>query len=250
MISSPIQPLVRLVSFFVLTAVLAFAPAQAATLYDNVTNFTGFGLSNGGAGATGAFFTTRIVADNLTLAAGSAGQTISGFSFTATNFNTVGVSARPHVIFYAVDGSGNPGVRLTDFTFGAFSFSASSGAILTFNPGTPLFTVPATGSLWAGVYFDNSGTTATEAQLNSLGQALYNPPTIGSSSATYFTSTGVGSNANNPAGSIISPASGLGNFGWRLFSPNVPDAGSTLIMLMLGVSGLLCAQRRLSRSRQ
>lgn len=237
-----------------MVAIITTVPAQADQQYSNVTTFGGQGYAPGGATSNGSFFITSMVADDLTLAAGSAGQAVTGFTFSVANFNGSAVSARPSVFFYADNGSsGAPGTLLASFTLNATSFTANSVALFTDNPGSPLFLAPSSGRMWAGVVFDNSGTAASGTQLNNLGQGIFNPPTIGSSADIFFQTTPSGSfPGNNPPGGFGSfggnpPA----NFGWRIFGDvaATPEGGSTVLFLMLGLSGLVLAQRRMRSAR-
>jgi hypothetical protein len=198
-----------------------YAPQATAplALYSNITTFTGQGLANGGAAAdpaNAANTITTLVADDLTLARSA---TVSGFSFSVANFNTTAVSARPLIRFYRANGAnGGPGTFLAGFNFNPISFSAGSVGIFNFNQ----FGIFAGfGTVWAGITFDNNGgaTGATAAQLNNLGQGIYNPPTVGSSADLYFRTTSNGSfAASNPAGTLLTfnnPAAPA-NFGWEL----------------------------------
>ncbi|MDQ6860040.1 MAG: hypothetical protein M3032_02645 [Verrucomicrobiota bacterium] len=238
-----------------LLSIVAVLPASAqVTAYSNITTFSGFGLTNGGAASNGSFFATTMVADDLNLIAGAAGQSVTGFRFSVANFNSTAVSARPTINFYAINGAGGgPGTLLASLTFNAISFTAGSVATFTFNQAN-LFTIPANGSIWAGIFFDNSGTTATATQLNNLGQGIYNPPTVGSSADLFFQGTTAGPSGSNPAGTFSNfGGNPQANFGWQvnvaaLTPAAVPDTGSTMLMLMLGGGGLVLLQRRMQRS--
>jgi hypothetical protein len=108
--------------------------------------------------------------------------------------------------------------------------------LFTFNGGS--FVVPAGGTFFAGVYFDdNGGTTgATAAQLNLLGQGVFAPPTVGSSQDSFFQTTGAGGGAN-PAGSFANfGGNPTADFGWA-FSGTLatPEPGTGLLLLLAGV---------------
>src|SRR5690349_20667439 len=84
--------------------VLAGAPAAPAqvVVYDNTTNFTPPIpiLLNGGATLQGGNTITTLVADDITPAAGSAGQSVSSFGFIVVNNNSTAVTVRPLARFY------------------------------------------------------------------------------------------------------------------------------------------------------
>jgi hypothetical protein len=103
------------------------------------------------------------------------------------------------------------------------------------------------GTFWIGLTFDNnSGATgATDVQLNNLGMALFNPPTIGTSADTAFETTGAGDFlVNNPAGSTFNfggnPAA---NFFFGMSVATVPEP-STFALAGLGTAALLILRRR------
>jgi hypothetical protein len=239
--------------FVPLSCLLFAASAQATVIYSDVTTFTGFGYADGGATVIAGDDTTTMVADDITVAPGFAGAAVTGFSFTVANFNGTGVSARPLVRFYDDDGAGGtPGTLLAAFNFNPLAFAAGSVATFTFNPGSNLFIVPASGTFWAGITFDdnNGGTGATAVQLNNLGQGIFSPPTIGSSQDSFFQTTSAGSFASsNPAGSFASfSGSPVADFGWSFTSP-VPEPGTGLLSFLAGIPLAFAIRRRNLRSR-
>src|SRR4051794_7331196 len=188
------------------------------TFYSNITNFSGsaFAAQASGVGGSGALI-TPLIADDLNLIAAGAGASITRFQFTVANLNSVATNARPIVNFYANNGAGSgPGTLVASFTFNVITFNAATVAIFTFAPGGTLFTVPANAALWAGIMFDNGGgATATQAQLNNLGQGIFDPPTIGSSADLFFRSTANGPTGSNPAGTFNNfGGNPRANFGW------------------------------------
>lgn len=217
---------------------------------------------------------TTMVADDITPAAGFAGQSVTGFTFSVANFNAAAVSAAPTVYFYSSSGSGGgPGTLLGGINFNTILFASSSVNTFTYNPGTALFSLPAAGGFfWAGMSFSDGATgTATPAQLNNLGQGIFNPPTVGSSQDAFFQSTAPAAVVNNPAGSFFNfggtPAA---NFGWQFLAGTntvysntttftgqgyrnggavapVPETSTTVslgLLLALGMGGLLVASKR------
>ncbi len=191
--------------------------------YSNVTTYGGNIFSNGGAAVVGSNTITRLVADQLTLV-GTPPFTIGSFQFSVSNTNPTAVTARARVRFYEDNGGGAPGTFIAGYTLPARSYAANVAQIYNSGPVTP-FVIPGQ-TVWAGITFDNAdGTTgATAAQLNNLGQAVFNPIDRGSSTDLYFiTSTAGEFGASNPAGSTANfggtpPA----NFAWELI------AGSTM----------------------
>jgi hypothetical protein len=235
--------------------VLAGAPAAPAqvVVYDNTTNFTPPIpiLLNGGATLQGGNTITTLVADDITPAAGSAGQSVSSFGFIVVNNNSTAVTVRPLARFYGSDGTGGgPGTLLGAFTFAPITFTAASATQITFPAITPgQFVLPA-GVFWAGLTFDdNNGTTgATAAQLNNFGEAFFNPPTVGSSQDLIFETSSAGSFASsNPAGTTGNfGGSPVANLGWQFTVTPVPEPGS---LALGGAAAGLALLRRRRRSR-
>ena len=239
-----------------LTTLAAHPAAAQTTVYSNTTNFLASGYAAGG--ATSAAGATDIVADDLNLLPGSAGLTVSGFTFSMANFNTATAAAAPTVFFYSSSATtGGPGTLLAAFAFNPISLASSSVNIFNFNPtGTGLFTLP-TGTLWAGMSFSNGNSgTATVAQLNKFGQGLFDAPTVGSSSDAFFQSTNPATITGNPAGGFFNfGGSPVANFGWsiRTTPAPVPEASTTVslgLLLALGMGGLLIASKRKKTSIQ
>jgi hypothetical protein len=196
-------------------------PARSdVVLYSNVTNFTGFGVTNGGAANVGGNNITTLLADDITPGPGLDGGTVDAVTFSIANFDTSDVTARARVRFYAADGTGGgPGTLITGFTFNPISFAAGTVGLFTFsNGGLPLFSIPK-GTFWAGLTFDdNGGTTgATLSQLNNLGEGIFDPPTVGSSTDSFFATNNAGSFfGNNPAGGFFNfGGNPHANFGWE-----------------------------------
>lgn len=210
--------------------------AEASAWYSNINGFTGQGFANGGAALQGTNTITRLVMDDITPVGGG---TVNFIRFTVANFNTAAVSVRARIRFWD-DAAGLPGTQNpAGFSFNPINF-APGVTILTGTLGNAL-TIP-NAKFWAGITFDNNsgGTGATLAQMNNIGQGLFNPPAIGSSGDVAFLTTAAGSFfiVNNPAGSTFNfggtpPA----NFGWEF----VPAPGS---LALLGLGGLFASRRR------
>jgi hypothetical protein len=225
--------------------------AHAQTIgYNNVVTFLGQGFANGGSANQAGNTITRLVADDITLGTITTSNVL-GFQFTVANFNAVNVTARPRIRFYDDNGTGGgPGTLLSGFTFNAITFTA--GNVATFNVAAGSITPFTTdGTFWAGITFDdNTGATgATQAQLDLLGQGLFDPPTVGSSVDAFFQTTAAGSFfASNPTGSFFNfGGNPIANFGWQFTVTQVPEPG---VATLLGVAafGAVAIRRRPKRT--
>jgi hypothetical protein len=193
----------------------AFDPTA---VYANATGFTGYIIFNGGQ-VNGI---TRLVADNLSLV-GTPPHNIGRIFYVFCNGNPGTVSLRPKIRYY-LDSGGTPGTFLAGFNFPAASVPTSSCApFISRRPLAQQFTVTSN-AMWAAMTFDNaSGATATNAQMDLIGMAFYNPPDLGSSNDNFFLSSGTPGefNANSPTGGITSfvsspPPDPPDNFGFEL----------------------------------
>jgi PEP-CTERM motif len=223
---------------------LASASAQELFIYNNTLSNTGSFFPNGGAALVGANTITRLVADDLTPIGGYAGMPIDNLYFSVVNANAGAVSARPRLRMWDNTGAGGgPGAFIAGFTFNAISFTGNSASSFFFHPTG--VNVPS-GTFWIGLTFDNnSGATgATDVQLNNLGMALFNPPTVGTSADTLFETTAAGDFlVNNPAGSQFNfggnPAANA-FFGVTVLVPEP----SSMALAGLGAAGLVMFRRR------
>lgn len=185
------------------------------TIYANLSFEAGAVVSNGG--ASSATQGTRILADDINFA-GTAPFKINQVSFSVTNSDAVSFTARPRIRFWKNDGTaGGPGTLVAAYSFSVVPFAPLSATTLSASLGSG-FTFP-DNAAWVGIFFDApAGATASVDNLNNLGQAAYDPPTMGTSADQYFLSTNAGSATNNPNGSI--QGFGVGgppvsaNFGW------------------------------------
>jgi hypothetical protein len=241
--------------FLPLGCLLFAVSAQATVIYSDTTTFTGSGFADGGATVIAGNDITKMIADDITVAPGFAGATVSSFTFSVANFNTSAVTAKPLVRFYSNDGtSGGPGTLLGAIGFTPISFSAGTVGLFTFT-GSNLFTVPTSGTFWAGITFDdNTGTTgATAAQLNNLGQGLFNPPTVGSSQDSFFVTTSAGDfSASNPAGVFdFFGGNPVANFGWSFSgAAATPEPGTGMLSFLAAIplaAGFIRQRRRRSK---
>lgn len=207
-----------------------FVPAVLVSDYANVTNFLGQGFVNGGAALQGANTITRLVADDCTPTGANAGLSVTQLKFSIANFNGATVTVRPRVRFWFADGvAGAPGTYYNLPASVGFSFNplaiAPGVTILTGTLGPGLFSMPGV-RFWAGLTFDdNNGTTgATAAQMNLMGQGVFDPPTAGTSTDAFFITTAAGSffAPANPAGTQQNLGGNpLANFGWE-FTVDAP----------------------------
>ena len=231
---------------------LLFATAsvsQASISYSDITTYTGSGFVNDG--ATVAAPITRLVADDINAPAGG-GLSVTQFTFSVQNFDpTATFSARPRVRFYDNDGAGGgPGTLLTGFSFNPISFAPGISLFFT-NLTAGQLVLPADGSFWVGMTFDNVGGTATVAQLNELGEGLFDPPTVGSSGDRDFVTTAAGSFlASNPAGTIRTSPFGAApnaNYGWEFQFAPVPEPSTGALVMVAGGLGILIYWQRTRR---
>jgi len=222
----------------------------AGAVYSDVTTFSGFSVSHGGAATTTAgVLGTRILMDDIQTTESDNILNTGQFSWSISNSNATAVTARMRIRFYNADGAGGgPGTA-----FGGFSFAASSlptGVSTFFTTLTAgQADLPTTaGKFWAGLFYDNSGASGTTvAQLNNLGQGLFTPPDVGSSADRDWLSTNNdagGFLTNNPTGANrVSPFAGApaANYGWE-FVP-LPEPTS-MAFVGMGLVGLVSRRRR------
>ncbi len=228
--------------------------AGQVTAYSNVTTFSGYGYAGGGATSVSGDTITTMVADDITPVAGLAGDNVVSFTFSAGSFNSTTVSARPIVSIYEADNGGAPGTLLTTIVFNPIAFASDTVGLYTATSATGFFALPS-GTFYAGLSFDNnSGATgATVAQLNNLGQGLFNPPTVGSSADSFFQAMSAGSiGTNDPSGSFyFFGGSPVANFGWAFTVATaaiVPEPSSVVLSGIAGLALTGVALRRRART--
>ncbi len=205
-------------------------------IYSNVSSFTGQAFAQGA--ASGGI--TRMVMDDITFTTNPGVSAVTTIRFSVANLNATTQSVRARVRFWNADGTSlgpglanrpgtyySPGGTAVGFSFNAFSFTPGV-TTLTGNLGAG-FTVPAgtTTTLWAGLTFDNVGTTtgATDTELSNFGQAMFNPVDLGSSTDTLFETTAAGSffPTDNPAGAGLAfGGMPVANQGWELVVTTLP----------------------------
>jgi uncharacterized protein (TIGR03437 family) len=207
---------VRRVSVLILLPLALLAQAPATLVYQNTANPTGTGYSFNGHTVLGSNLAANIDLNLLTLAAGSAGQSISALNFRAYNFDSASAEARPTFYIWAADDLGNPSTLLGSFVLPLTSFAAGVEQALSLTlPGSGII-VPANGEIWAGIGFDNDNgaSTITGTQLDGLGALTYHPATVGTDGPNaYF--MGSGASLNDPA-VIAFGTPFTANYGWTV----------------------------------
>lgn len=178
--------------------------AADTIVYTSLASQTDGFQTNGG--ATAANGSTALLADDIVFASGAANQIVNSFVIDISNSSGTANSATATVEFFATNGAnGGPGTLLGSASM-TNSF-ASSITRLTFTL-SGLFTVPANGRIWAGVYFTGLLGSSTQGGLNSLGVLDKEPATVGSSQAnTAFLSSGPAVAGSNPAGTVLTASS-------------------------------------------
>ena len=196
--------------------------------YSNVSNFLGQGLTHGGTANQGGNLITRMIMDDITPTGNNAGSDVLEVTFSVANFNATPVSVRARIRFW-FDNGGVPGAYYNlpanvGFTFNPFNFSPGV-TLLTGTLAPNLFDMPGS-PFWAGITFDNNtgGTGATLAQMDNMGQGIFDPADIGFTDDLAFQTTAAGSffPTPNPAGTLFSGAPNfVASFGWE-FSVDQP----------------------------
>lgn len=229
--------------------------ARAACLFDSASGtWNGNYTLQGPAATVGITGFTRLLASDVTIATGGLPVPITQFSFSVYNANANPVSARARIRFWLPDGTPigtpnppgtyyNDGVANIGFTFAPISFAPGIAVYLA----NAAFTWPASGTLWAGITFDdNSGLTgATLAELSNLGQGSFTGGLCANSSGDGFLTTSAGSffPVSNPAGARLPlplpPPGQLEHptLGWSF----VPEPGT----ITLAAIGMLLFRRRM-----
>jgi hypothetical protein len=233
--------------------ILLASSARADTIiYNNTTTPSGH-ILNGGATEINGDDVTAMLANEITVAAGCGGASISGFTFGVANFSGSTVTAYVLLSFYSNNGpSGGPGAFLGGYSEEITNLTTATRTTFTAS-GLTGFNVPASGTFWVGITFDdtdggrNSATGATAAQLNGLGVELTTSPvTVGSNQNYYFLSSAANPFiANNPSGSDVTPTDP--NFEISLSTP-APEPGTGMLSLLAALPvatvGLIRRRRR------
>jgi hypothetical protein len=238
----------KLTAIIVSAAILiASGHARAAIVYQNTTNPTGGSFAFNGATLTGSNLAANVDLNELTLAAGTAGEHITSLSFLAASFSTSSVEARPTMYVWAANGAGgNPGTLLGSFALPLETFAPDVQTTLSLAVPATLI-VPADMQIWAGIGFDNdNGASAiTAGELDSLGAFTYHPATVGTDGAQALFIPPPNFAVNNP-GVIAFGASFGANYGWTV-SAAVPEP-STWALMLTGFSVLGFMGYRASRN--
>lgn len=229
-----------------LLALLSLAGVAAADVaYSNLTNFSGFGADSGGASGTSG---TILVADDLHLAAGTAGERVTGFTDCTADYFFFNVSVTAHVRFYADDGfGGRPGTLLAARDFDQTLVPTSppdEPSLSSYTDPAGFFVVPTDEVVWAGIYFTSA--TASVEELNHVGQGLFYAPTIGSTEDFFFQSSAPGNfDGNDPVGGYfhVDLLSGSG-FGWAITTATPVPEPAPFAALGVGAMGMLRRRKR------
>lgn len=233
------------------TGVRTVAPGAT---YSNITNYLVAGFSPGGATGSSGLRLTRMVADDITFLDGARGNPVTALRFGVRNFNGDSFAPGVAVAVYA-DDNGAPGAKLAFFNFGTIGIPRDSMAIesWTLSSGSQ-FNVPASGKIWAGIFFYISGTAgpADTDALNQVGAPFFNPVDVGSSADRDFYSANAGGsdfntfNVNSPPGSVRNAPFGaqgsIANYGWEFMA--APEPGG---LILLGFSASALKHRRKTR---
>jgi hypothetical protein len=222
-----------------IAAILTWPPAAHGQdyAYNSLTTYLGAAALNGGTANISGNLTTRLVMQDITPDPTQVGRMMTDVRFTVSNYNSVDVTVRPRVGFWNADGpGGSPHTFISGFNYDVpTAIPANNIIILGVVPNGVL--VP-NGKFWAGLYLDdNFGTTgATITQMNMMGQGLFDPPVVGTTTQIYQSAVAgeyVGMSA--PSGTI-SGVSGY-SLGWQIETTPVPEpAGLTLLgFLLIGV---------------
>jgi len=173
------------------------------------------------AGATASPGSTTMVADDIAFS-GPPPYQIDKIRFTIANFNASARTIKTHIRLFRPNWAnlGEPGELITGWDFGAISINASTLSVIT---GTVPEFILNDDVVWAGIYFDNSGTTtSTLTQLNNFGQGIWNTVDVGSSEDLFFQSTDPGPfDTDFPAGDFWDFGQVVtANFGWEFVQDN------------------------------
>jgi hypothetical protein len=237
--------------------IAAFGPASAraglTSLYNDDTNYLGFGYIPGGATNVNGNAITSMVADGITAGPGLGGHSVDQLSFSVINFNDASIFAGAVVQIYLANGpGGGPGTLIATESQVLFLLPESLQQVTITSPN--MFTMP-TGLFWAGLSFNNLNNidpsiSPSAAQLNGLGPAVFSPPTVGSSPDYFFQSNSATSNGtNNPAGGFYTfGASTPPDFGWTFATAQSVPEPSSLVLSTIG--GLVLVGVGLTRRRR
>jgi len=203
--------------------------ASETTRYSNIDNFGGSGFSHGADTAW----------DDINLVGGP--NQLANFDFSIANFGSATLTSVDVVVSFsddaALDGP-DAGDNRLDINFGTIDLSAifTGGGLGTFSVGTlnsgdisglgAFLPEDPAGFTWMGVTFTNAVGVANA----DVGQAIFDPPTIGASGDLFFLdSFGFAGFGGDP----------VANFGNAITTVPAPSA-----FALLGLGGLVASRRR------
>jgi hypothetical protein len=234
------------------TAVIAVFGASCeanadTVVYQNTTTAVSAFVFNGAA-TVGSDLAANVDINELILAPGYGGSTVTSISFQADNFNSTAVQARPVMYVWAANGAGGtPGTLLGTFALPLEALTTGTTTLsYSIAPGSLL--VPANDIIYAGIGFDNDNgaSSISAAQLNDLGGLTYNPATIGTDGVqAYFVAPG---GAVNDPSSIAFGGANAADYGFTVTASTAPEPG-VLSLLTLSAPLLLFGIRRARSNR-
>jgi hypothetical protein len=229
---------------------MAASAAHAQTVvYNNTVNFLGEGDTNGyDTSAANTIGYTYSDMDDINVAAGFGGKSVTEFEFTVANFGSAAFTVNPTITFYNTDES-EPTSIIEALTFtGLTTPGSDSIQLYTVTTGANAFTIPASGSFWAGITF----TGASAANLAEVGQGLFGPPTVGTTADTLFSTNNADNGLDsNPAGYLYTytptpPSTQPLEYGWEFEVAAAPEPSqyAAFGLGILGIGALALKARR------
>ena len=228
----------RLLYGLLLFSATAFS-AGATVIYNNTTNYSGSVQLAGGASEIKGNDITNILSDEIFPSAAGVGTDITGFTFTLANLNSVTVTVQPVVSAWLPNGpNGGPGTLIGSLIFQATTLAADTYELYPFVSAGPLF--PAPSEFYAGISFDNENGTLpiTAAQLDNIGAPVFGPPTVGTSTDSYFQGSTAGQQDSSDPSGMLKNLGGnpMAAFGWE-FQNTTPTPEPSSVWLLAGGLG-------------
>lgn len=196
--------------------------------------------------------TTRIAADDITFAAGSAGKSVTRIIWSVYNSTSTDITARINLFFWDSDGTdGDPGTFLGNGPLSPQPLQHQAITYFALTIPENIFVVPTSERIWAGMSFDNGGgATASNSDIDSLGQVVAGPPDVGSSADVFYETDSGGpyAGSNNPVGLEYDfGGAPVANFEWEFDTTTQVPEPASIAMLGLGVLAMV-RRRRVKKS--